>query len=45
MKKKVLGKKQKEALMKEYAIQYAKLDEETEEEWKYASVEANRLLD
>lgn len=42
---KIIPKKQKEELMKEYYKKYAKLDEETEEEWKYASTEADRLLD
>jgi len=42
---KVLSKKQKEALMKEYYIKYAKLNEEIAEEMKYVSIEADRLLD
>jgi AbrB family looped-hinge helix DNA binding protein len=42
---KKLSKKEKEELMKEYYQKYSKLDEEIEEEWKYASKEADEMLD
>lgn len=42
---KLLGKKQKEALMKEFYVKYAKLNLEICDEWKYASTEADRFLD
>jgi len=40
-----LSKKQKEELMKEYYIKYAKENEELSEEMMAASTEANRFLD
>ena len=42
---KVLSKAEKEKLMKEYYQKYAKLDAEIEEEWKYASKEADEMLE
>jgi len=42
---KALAKKQKEELMIEGYKKMAKIDEETEEEWKYASKEADEMLD
>jgi len=42
---KVLSKKQKEELMKEYYTKYADLERKTAEEWKYASKEADEMLD
>lgn len=42
---KSLNKKEKEALMKEFYVKYARLNEEIAEEWKYASIEADRSLD
>lgn len=42
---KLLSKKVKEKLMKEYYIKYAKLNEKIAEEWKYVSKEADEMLD
>ncbi len=42
---KTLSKKEKEDLMKEFYIKYAKLNKQVAEEWKFASIEADRLLD
>lgn len=42
---KVLSGKEKEMLLKEYCIKYAKLNEETAEDWKHASKEADAMLD
>ncbi|MFH1256175.1 MAG: AbrB/MazE/SpoVT family DNA-binding domain-containing protein [Candidatus Diapherotrites archaeon] len=42
---KVLNKKEKEELMKEYYKKYGWIDREIEEEMKYVSTEADRLLD
>ncbi len=42
---KSVGKKEKESLMKEFYLKYEKLNKEIEEEWKFASIEADRLLD
>lgn len=41
---KPLSKEEKELLMKEYYLKYAQLDAEIEEEWKYASREADEML-
>ena len=42
---KIMPKKEKEKLMKEYYLKYAKLNEKIAEEWKYASKEADEMLD
>ncbi len=42
---KAVSKKEKEELMKEFHLKYAKLNKQIDEEWKFASVEADRLLD
>ena len=42
---KLLSKKEKEKLMKEYYIKYSKENEKIAEEWKYASKEADEMLD
>ncbi len=42
---KALGRREKESLMKEFYVKYDKLNKQTEEDWKFASVEADRLLD
>lgn len=42
---KVLGQKEKEALMKEYCLKYHKFEEELNKEWEHVSSEANRFLD
>ncbi len=42
---KPLSKKEKEKLMAEGYKKMAKLDEETAEEWKYVSKEADAILD
>ncbi len=39
------SKQEKEALMAEGYKKLAKFDEETAEEWKYASIEADAMLD
>ena len=38
-------KMEKEKLLKEYYRKYSKLEEKIEEEWKYASKEADEMLD
>ncbi len=42
---KMLEKKDKEALLKEYYQKYRKLDEKISEEWLHASKEADEMLD
>jgi len=42
---KALSKKEKEKLMKEFYIKYAKLNEKVAEEWKYSTKEADEMLD
>ena len=42
---KPLNKKEKEKLMAEGYTKMARLDEETAEEWKYVSTEADAMLD
>ncbi len=39
------SKNQKEKLMKEYYLKYAKENEKIAEEWKHASKEADEMLD
>lgn len=41
---KVLTKKQKEELMKEYFIKYAELHKKVNKEWEITDKEANRFL-
>ena len=42
---KPLSKKEKDKLMQEYFTKYRKLEEEVAEEWKYASKEADAMID
>jgi AbrB family looped-hinge helix DNA binding protein len=42
---KVLGKKEKEELMKEYYTKYAERDKQINKEWEVVDKEANRFLD